>query len=37
MRYDFAEIKAIPIMVFLERLGVRPVRNYADFTPNRPR
>lgn len=31
MRYDFAEIKAIPIMVFLERLGVRPVRNYADY------
>ena len=31
MKYDFAEIKAIPIMVFLERLGVRPVRNYTDY------
>lgn len=31
MRYDFAEIKSIPITGFLERLGIHPVRNYADY------
>ncbi len=31
MGYDFAEIKAIPITGFLERLGVGSVRNYSDY------
>lgn len=31
MGYDFAEIKATPILSFLARIGINPVRNYADY------
>lgn len=31
MGYNFAEIKAMPICSFLERIGIRPVRNYTDY------